>query len=195
MKSFAVVLLACAALAGCQSSHYLDSRTDPFRPSYGQNVIPVHVDIVNPDPRGPDGGVVISDETPGTWIFTAPQTVTQVEHKTGDFDRFSLYNGVPAPTDVPFMTVTVTRDRGTLAEGDPENFKVDNKREYAMNGGIAAEWTGHTKSGAGFCELIVRKPGPQGEKGSICHAVALARNAEEQKLALAILSSIVWKAQ
>ena len=154
MKSFMAVVLTGAAMAGCQSSHYLDSRTDPFRPSYGHDVIPVtHVDIVNPEPRGADGGIVISDEAPGTWIFTAPPTVTQVEHKTNDFDRFSLFNGVPVATACALHDHHAHARWFEPAESDPDNFKVDNKRQYAMNANIAAEWTGHTKSGAGFCEL------------------------------------------
>ena len=111
-----------------------------------------------PMPRRPDGGVAITEQVVGTWTFTAPPTVTRVERKTADFDRFSLYTGIPAPTDVPFLVITVSRDRTSLAETDADNYKVSGKREYVMNGNIAQEWTGLTKSGAGFCELIVRKP-------------------------------------
>ena len=196
MKTFATVILTSSLiLAGCESSSPLDSRTNPDRPDYGKEAIavpPPHVDIVNPDPRGADGGVVITDQVVGTWTFTSPPTVTRVERKTADFDRFSLYTGIPAPTDVPFLVITVSRDRASTAEADPGTYQVSGKREYVMNGNIAQEWTGLTKAGAGFCELIVRKPGTAGQTGDVCHAMALARTEDEQKMALAILGSIVW---
>jgi len=196
MNTFATLILTSSlVLAGCESQNLLDSRTIPDRPAYGKETIavpPPHVDIVNPDPRGADGGVVITDQVVGTWTFTAPPTVTQVERKTADFDRFSLYTGIPAPADTPFLVLTVTRDRASTVEADTDNYRVSGKREYVMNGNIAQEWTGLTKAGAGFCELIVRKPGPAGQTGDVCHALALARTEDEQKMALAILSSIVW---
>ena len=196
MKTFATVILTSSLiLTGCDSFHLLDTRTDPDRPAYGKETIavpPPHVDILNPDPRGTDGGVVITDRVVGTWTFTTPPTVTRVERKTADYDRFLLYAGIPAPNDLPFLAITVSRDRASTVEDDPDTYRVTGKREYVMNGNIAQEWTGMTKEGAGFCELIVRKPGTAGQTGDVCHAMALARTEDEQKTALAILSSLVW---
>jgi hypothetical protein len=196
MKTFATVILTSSLiLTGCESFHLLDTRTDPDRPAYGKEAIavpPPHVDIVNADPRAPGGGVIITQQVVGTWTFTTPPTVTRVERKTAVFDRFSLYTGIPAPTDVPFLVITVSRDRTSVAETEPDNYKVTGKREYVMNGNVAQEWTGQTKNGAGFCELIVRKPGTAGQTGDVCHATALARTEDEQKMALDILGSIVW---
>ena len=73
----------------------------------------------------------------------------------------------------------------------PETYKVGNTRSYILNGNIAREWTGTMKNGAVFSELVISKPGG---KGDVCHAVAVAKNAEERKAALEILGSITWKA-
>ncbi len=193
MKTLVMVVLACSMLAGCDNPSFLQSRTDPDRPVYGKDVI--HVEIVNPDPRGPGGGVRITEEVAGTWSFTVPQTVTQVERRTNDIHRYSLFSGIPAANDVPFMTITVTRDRTSFTKADPEGYKVANYREFVMNGNIAQEWTGLTSAGAGFCELIIRRPGTAGQTGDVCHAMAHARNDEEQKTAVGILASITWKPQ
>jgi hypothetical protein len=196
MNTFATLILTSSLiLAGCESANLLDSRTTPDRPDYGKEAIdvpPPQMGVGNPGPGGADSGVVITDQVVGTWTFTSPRTVTRVENKTADFHRFSIFAGIPAPTDVPFLVITVSRDRASTAEADPDNFQVSGKREYVMNGNIAQEWTGQTKAGAGFCELIVRKPGTAGQTGDVCHALALARTEDERKTALAILGSIVW---
>jgi hypothetical protein len=137
---------------------------------------------------------VIDTQVVGTWTFTVPPTVTRVERKTAEMDQFSLYNGRPQPTDTPFVVMTVGRNRQVTAEGDPATYKVSGQREYTMNGAIVQEWIGLTNTGAGFCEMIVRKPGTAGQTGDVCHAMAIARTEEEQKLALGILGSIEWTA-
>ena len=50
-----------------------------------------------------------------------------------------------------------------------------------------------TNTGQGFCEMVVRKPGAEGQTGDVCHAMAVVKNEDEQKLALGILASIVWQ--
>jgi hypothetical protein len=197
MRIGLVLALGCGLmLAGCASEPFLARQTVPERAAYGSDVILVvpHVEIKNPEPRRADGGVVVSDVVRGTWKFDCPANVTQVEHRTGNYDQFSLYLGRPMPQDVPFIVVTVSRDRKSLAEG-AEEYKISGRREYAMNGNIAQEWTGQMSDGAGFCELIVRRPGTTGETGDVCHVMAVVKNEDQQKAATAILGSINWKAQ
>lgn len=182
-------------LAGCGGKGFLEQTTHPERPAYGDKEIvvpppPPHVDIVNPDPNGPGGPAI--EVVTGTWTFTAPPTVTRVERKNGDIDQFSLYNGRPEATDTPFLVITVTQDRISKVLSDPVEYPTPTEREYVLNGQVAREWKGLTKEGAGYCELIVRRPGDQ-NKGDVCHALALARNEDEQQLALSILATITWK--
>jgi hypothetical protein len=108
-------------------------------------------------------------------------------------DQYSLYMGRPQPTDTPFLVITVSNDRQSTAESDPDTYKIGDHREYVMKGGIVQEWTGRTAQGAGFSELIIRKPGREGETGDVCHALAIARTPEEHQVALSILGSIVFK--
>jgi hypothetical protein len=183
-------------LAACESPSFLETQTVPDRAAYGAEKIPVvpHVEIKNPDPRRADGGIIVTEEVRGTWKFKCPTNVTQFERRTGNFDQFSLYMGQPKPSDVPFVVITVGRDRTSLAEGS-EEYKITGRREYAMNGNIAKEWTGQMANGAGFCELIVRRPGTAGETGDVCRVMAVVKSEEQQKAATEVLGSIVWEAQ
>jgi hypothetical protein len=140
--------------------------------------------------QNPVGNPVVVDQIAGTWTFVTPPTVTRVEHKTNEFSQYSLYDGRPAPGDTPFVVITVSADAKGAAESDPENYKVTSSRTYALNGNVAQEWIGNTKTGRGFCELVIKKPG--NATGDICHAVAVVKNNDEQKLALSILGSIQW---
>jgi hypothetical protein len=197
MRIGAVLTLGCGLLlAACQGEAFLERQTVPERPEYGTDVIPVvpHVDIKNPDPRRADGGIVVTEEVRGTWTFNCPPNVTQIERRTGNFDQYSLYMGRPMPNDVPFVVITVGRDRKSIAEG-AEEYQISGRREYVMNGNIAQEWTGQMSNGAGFCELIVRRPGTAGETGDVCRVMAVVKNEEQQKAATEVLGSIVWKAQ
>jgi hypothetical protein len=194
--SLIVTLGSSLLLAACESPSFLETQTVPDRAAYGDDKIPVvpHVEIKNPDPRRVDGGITVTEEVRGTWKFKCPANVTQFERLTGTFDQFSLYMGQPKPNDVPFVVITVGRDRKSLAEGS-EEYKITGRREYAMNGNIAKEWTGQTAAGAGFCELLVRRPGTPGETGDVCRVMAVVKNAEQQKAATEILGSIVWEEQ
>ncbi|HVT81418.1 MAG TPA: hypothetical protein VHM90_12250 [Phycisphaerae bacterium] len=199
MKMHLMVLLGAGLLAGCayDGHSFLEFGTTPERATYGAEAINVPPAPARPTPGNPppeNRNPIVENRVTGTWTFTTPRTVTRVERRTGSYDQFSLYNGQPQPTDRPFAIVTVTKDRSSIAEQDPATYKIANKREYVLNGGIAQEWTGTTDAGAGFCELIVRRPGGEGQSSDVCHAMALARNEEEQKLALGILGSIVWTA-
>lgn len=196
LNKWNALLLAALCVAGCRvGDSYLETRTTPERAEYGGQAIDVPPAPVKPASAPAERGEpIVVDQVTGTWTFTVPRTVTQVERRSADYHQYSLYNGQPQPTDRPFMIITVSRDRASIAEKEPATYKVSNKREYVINGNIAQEWTGLTDAGAGFCEMIVRRPGTPGRTGDVCHAMALARNEEEQKLALGMLGSITWKA-
>ncbi len=189
-----IVAAGLALLMGCKSTSYLESGTTPDRAGYGATAIDVppapvrHAVNLPPEKTNP----VVEEVITGTWTFTTPPTVTRVEKRTADYHQFSLYMGRPEPTDKPFVVITVTRDRNSIAANDPATYKVSNQREYVLNGGVAQEWVGLTDVGAGFCEMIVRRPGADGQTGDVCHAIAVARTNEERTLALSILGSIVW---
>jgi hypothetical protein len=197
MRIRGLIVLGCGLrLAACERQPSLETQAVSERPAYGKDVIlvPPHVDIKNPDPRRADGGVIVTEEVRGTWKFNCPANVTQIERRTGNFDQFSLYMGRPQPQDVPFVVITVSRDRKSLAEGAAE-YQITGRREYVMNGNVAQEWTGQMSNGAGFCELIVRRPGTAGETGDVCRVMAVVKNEDQQKAATEILAGIVWKAQ
>jgi hypothetical protein len=184
-------------LAGCAHESYLTQQTTPDRAELRDKEIPVpppppHVDVVNPNPIGPGEPIVLPVEVTGTWTFTTPASTTRVERKVGDTDQFSIYDGRPSPTDTPIVVITVARDQQPIAASDPAHYKVANQREYAMNGNIVHEWTGQA-GGAGFSELLIRRPGENLQEGETCHAMAIVKTPDQQKTALGILSSIVWE--
>jgi hypothetical protein len=193
--SMIVTLVAAVALGACAHDSFLEQRTNPDRAAYGDQVIPVpppHVEAVNPNPLNANT-MIVTEHIAGTWKFTVPNTVTQMEKKTVDYDQFSLYEGRPAPTDVPFLVITTTRERASIAQADPGMYKLSGQREYVMNGGVVQEWTGLTSTGAGFCEMVVRKPGAEGQSGDVCHAMAVVKTEDQRKLALGILETVVWQ--
>ncbi len=194
-------IFAAGILCGCAQRNYLTLRTTPARAELKDTEIAVpapHVEVVNPNPAGPGEPIVLPVEVTGTWTFTVPRTVTQVEQQEGDVDRFSLYNGRPAAMDTPFVVITVARDQKSIAEGDAATYKISAQRDYAMNGNVVHEWTGLTATGAAFSELMIRQPGAaaggSGEAAETCHAMAVVKTADEQKTAQGILGSIVWRA-
>jgi hypothetical protein len=178
-----------AIAGGCDKSSYLDQRTTPARAQFGNEVInlaalpPIVV-------TRPAGAPAEPEEPRGNWTFTVPTTVTREERKTAQMIEVSLYMGRPGPNDLPFLVITTSRDRTARCERDAA-FKIQQQRDYSMAGNIVHEWTGLTTAGAGFSELLIRRPGAT-ETAQVCHAIAIARNEEEQKLALTILGSIVW---
>jgi hypothetical protein len=193
-----MLIAACGmlAFAGCSRTSYLDARYIPDRAEFGDTPIPAS--SVPPAGRSPaspttPAAQTMDDVTTGTWTFVTPPTVTRVEHKTDNYSQFSLYYGRPEPTDTPFLVITVSNDARGIAESDPDTYRIINQREYALNGNTAHEWTGNTKTGAGFCELLIHKPPGSAGSGEVCHAMAIARTQEERTLALDILASIAWK--
>jgi len=130
------------------------------------------------------------EQTMGTYDFVVPPTVTQVKRTTNDFEQYSLYMGRPAPTDTPFLVITVG-PRVQLESQQPETkLAAENVRRYSLNGLIATEWTGHTTDHRlPFCEILAA----HGSTGDQLAAVAVARNDEQRKAALDILASITWR--
>jgi hypothetical protein len=200
MKKLMLVMMAAVlagGLAGCGRSSIFDGRYAPYRADFGDEPIPApppsqpKVDLVNPDPV-PGIAPQVVEQVTGTWTFVTPPTVTRVERKTSEFSQFSLYMGRPNAGDLPFVVITVSPEQKGLAETDTENYQIANSRTYALNGNVCQEWTGTTKNGRGFCELLIRKPGDR--PGDVCHALATVKTTEEQKLALEILGSITWAA-
>jgi len=198
-----LVLIAAIGVSGCASRNYLDERYNLSRADLKEEPIevthepaPVTVgETVNEEPTGqaPPSVPGVVDVVTGEWDFTVPPTVTRVERKSAELEQYSLYRGRPSGTEKPFVVITVSpaeSDKGSLAEADPETYKISNTRSYALNGNIAREWTGRTNDGSAFCELIITKPGGRGD---LCHAIAVAKDADERKLALDILGSITWK--
>ena len=193
-----------ASVVGCQSLSYLERDYTPARAAYGKDALPVpaptteeasrsssrSVTPINPDPSGPMlPGVLEETKITGTWTFTTPTTVTRVERRNADLSQFSLYNGRPGGSDTPFVVITVSPDARSQAENDAGTYQIKNVRSYVLNGNIAKEWTGFTKNGAAFCELIITKAYGSAD---VCHAVAIVKNSEERKVALDVLGSIVW---
>jgi len=185
-------------LSGCTHESYLTQQTTPERAALTDSQIAVppptpHVTLVNPNPAGPGEPLVLPVEVTGTWTFTTPTTTTRVERRFGDTDQFSIYDGRPAPADTPLVLITVARNQQPIAASDAAAYKVTSQRDYAMNGNVVHEWTGQTAAGAAFSELLIRRPGEDLQQGETCHAIAIVKNADQQKTALGILGSIVWQ--
>ncbi|MGN6367035.1 MAG: hypothetical protein ACTHN5_02120 [Phycisphaerae bacterium] len=208
MRAMVLVMGGVVVLGGCQSKNYLTERYDLPRADLKEEPIevthqpaPVEVGgMVNENPVGdaPPSAPGVVDEVTGKWTFTTPSTTTRVERKTGEMEQYSIYAGRPGGGDKPMVVITVAppetesaEGSGSLAEGDPEKYKVTGTRTYTLNGAIAKEWTGRTNEGAAFCELILTRPGGGGD---VCHAMAVARSEGQRKEALGILGSIKWTA-
>jgi hypothetical protein len=203
VKRWMLIVGAVLAAGGCQSKNYLterynlpraDLKDDPIEVTHEPAPVTAG-ETVNEEPTAQTPPAVPGtvDVITGTWDFSVPPTVTRVERKSADLQQFSLYNGRPAPADKPFVVITIApseSDKGSLAEADPDKYKISNTRSYALNGNIAKEWTGRTSDGSAYCELIITKPGGTGD---LCHAIGVAKSADERKLALDILGSITWK--
>ncbi len=129
------------------------------------------------------------EETQGSYDFVVPPTVTQVKHTTNDFEQYSLYFGRPGPNDTPFVVITVGPHVQAASQQPDTNLAPENARRYFLNGLPTTEWTGHTiDHKLPFCELLIS----HGATGDQLTAVAIAKTAEERKIALDILASIAW---
>ncbi|MCL2646765.1 MAG: hypothetical protein FWD61_07135 [Phycisphaerales bacterium] len=204
-----LVTLSLFLLAGCSSTDPLERAYEPARPDFTATTLPnpgpdfpspptSHIHIIHPDPSAREPATILVEPLiTGTWTFTAPPTTTTLERKTADFHQFFIYEGqggCPAPSDTPFLVITVPATTTTitrsLTAADPGTYQVSSMRRYVLNGNIAQESTGHTNTGAAFNELILTKPGTGGRDQ--CRAIAIATTDYQRSLALEILSSLTW---
>ncbi len=126
----------------------------------------------------------------GTWDYTTPRSVSRISRSTNEYEQASLYVGKPGGTDQPFLVITTGEGVKSLVEGAEEEYGVEGTRVYLLNGQECKETTGHTKTKQVFCELLVS----HGGKVRL-HAMAVAKNEEQRKLALEIMASIKWTAK
>ena len=179
-------------LAGCQSMSPIQQRQRIGRPEFGEDVIAVNASSkAEAEPVKAGGPTLSGAKAPvvsGTWEFTTPTTVTRMKKSTEKIDQYSLYNGRPAPTDTPFVVITTSAEAKSLVEAGPADYTVKETKTYLLNGLPTREINGYTKGKQPFCELIVLRA-----DGDQLHAMAVAKNDDERKLALGILGSITWK--
>lgn len=208
MRRMTAVFLGVAGLvAGCSMPSELENRQTISRPEWDSRALPKPTaSQVETGARAAEGANAttmagktvipeLDDTIAGTWDFTVPATVTRVSRSTNDFEQALLYVGrpngeaAPRPTDKPFLVITTRAEVQSVVEESPEDYKVKATRAYLLNGQPCKESTGYTKKGESFCELIIKRA-----KGDQLHAMAIATNDEQRKIALEILASIKWTA-
>ncbi len=188
-----IMIAVVGVVGGCEMPSILTEPTQSPRAKFGNAVLATRPTTPEVGSGFLDTPVVELNRIGGTWTFTVPPTVTQVERRTAEYHQFSLYVGRPAPTDTPFLVITVGRNPKSVVWAEPQTYKNPQSREYILNGEAAAESVGLTDSGAAYTELVVTRAGSQAGTSDACHALAIAKNDEQRKLALEILQSIVWK--
>lgn len=128
-------------------------------------------------------------ETKGTYTFVTPPTVTSVKRYNNHYEQYQLYEGQPAPTDKPFITMRVGKAEQAECTQPDSQLKFDSQRSYIFNGLITQEWTGYTAdTHYPFVELIMKHPG----EGDKIHVLAVAKNNDIRQSTLTILNSIKW---
>lgn len=127
----------------------------------------------------------------GTYTFTVPDTVTQVQRQTGNFQQFLLYWGQPQGNDTPFLVITLGQNMQPRATAPDATMQVQNTRTYLLNGLLTREWTGYTANKRPFAEIIAKRPGGTDE----LHATAIVNTPQQRETAMQILGSINWKQQ
>lgn len=188
----AIGFVSLAAI-GCERDLSLAQRTWAPRPE--QTLAPVAPPQAQPigrrDVRDVTTGEIKIAEAPvgGTYMFTVPETVTQVKNPAANFGAYQLFMGNPKPNDRPFISIEIGPDVVSEAEVGGAGLKAENTRKYGLNGLSAEEWTGKTSEGYPFCELIVTR----GDNGDRLHALAIAKDKNTRQVALDILASIKWE--
>lgn len=142
--------------------------------------VPTRNGLAIPAPRQP---------IKGTYTFVTPPNVTSVKRYNNHFEQYQLYEGQPAPTDQPFITMRVGKEAQAECTQPDSPLKFDSQRSYIFNGLITQEWTGYTAdTHYPFVELIMKRPG----EGDKIHVLAVAKNNEIRQSTLTILSTIQW---
>jgi hypothetical protein len=176
-------------LAGCQHEYFLSQAAWVPRADLDEKALAAKAPVVSTVTReGTAATQTVEDSVTGTYTFTTPKNVTQLQVGSTEYSVYQLYVGEARPTDTPLLVITVAPKVESEAASGAGDLKMEKSRSYSLNGLATQEWTGKTTQGLPFCELIVS----HGDKGEKLHAIAIARDEASRKVALDILASITW---
>jgi hypothetical protein len=186
-------LLAAGALvfllAGCQHEYFLARPAWVPRAELDETALAAKAPATEGAAGGGAGGTqTVEDTVTGTYTFTTPKNVTELQVGSTDYSVYQLYVGEAKPTDTPLVVITVASKIESEAASGAGDLKAVKSRSYTLNGLTTQEWTGKTTEGLPFCELIIS----HGDTGEKLHAIAIARDEASRKIALDILASITW---
>ncbi len=186
-----VVLMTMMVWAGCAQRDVLVGPQPVHRAVFLDKILPVPPHTSNSYVIGyspPAAASPASRPRAGTFTFVVPPEVTQFEKQTRLTHEYLLYMGRPAPDQKPFVTLVVAHGVVPISHDNPA-MRVKASRVFLLNGLPAREWTGHTTTGAGFAEIVVKSP----DQGGELDALAISSTPTTRKLALAVLKSIRWQ--
>ncbi len=190
--TLSVVLMTMMVLAGCAQRDVLVGPQPVHRAVFLDKILPVPSHTSNSYLIGYSSPAAVSPAPrprAGTFTFVVPPGVTQFEKQTRLTHEYLLYMGRPAPDQKPFVTLIVAHGVVPVSKNNAA-MRVKSSRLFLLNGLPAQEWTGHTTTGAGFAEIVVRSP----DQGGELDAMAISSTPTTRKLALAVLKSIHWQA-
>jgi len=186
LVSILVLGLFILPLGACRTYSMLEEQQEIDRAKLGERALTAErpIDIK----EAPPANVLVEQQIGGTYEFTAPDTTTRLSQKNGDVAIYTFYMGRPKPTDKPIVTISVGPKFARTT--DAAGYRQVGSRTYLLNGLPAQEYTGYTPTGEAFAELLITRA-----EGDALHALAVAKTAEERKVALDILASIKWQAR
>ncbi len=190
--TLSVVVMTTMVLAGCGQPDVLVGPQPVHRAVFLDKILPVPPHSASPYLLGysaPPAESPAPRAGAGTFTFTVPPGVTQFEKQTQRMHEYLLYLGRPTPDQQPFVTLVVAHGVVPMSHNNPA-LRVKTSRIFLLNGLPAHEWTGHTTTGAGFAEIVVKSP----DKGGDLDAIAMSFNPKTRQMALAVLKSIQWRA-
>ena len=185
-----VAMAALLSLGGCEGYNPLAYPQAVYRSDLTTEPIPVAPRAARLFPgeisgQAPPASFV---RAPGAYKFTIPPTVSSFKKSNDQLRQYLLYYGVPAATQKPFLTITVSPTVVPVVKMDP-NFRILSTRTFLLNGLPTREWSGYTAQNYPFTELIVSHRAG----GDKLDALAIASGKRVRRIALAILKSIRWK--
>ncbi len=189
--ALSVVVMMMMVLTGCAEPDVLVGPQPVHRAVFLDKILPVPPHTTSPYLIGyspPPAASPAPRSSAGTFTFTVPPGVTQFEKQTQLTHEYLLYIGRPTPDQRPFVTLVVAHGVVPISHDNPA-MRVKTSRIFLLNGLPAHEWTGHTATGAGFAEIVVKSP----DRGGELDAIAVSSNPTTRKLALAVLKSIHWQ--
>ncbi len=187
-----IVLMTLMVLAGCAQPDILVGPQPVHRAVFLDKILPVPPHSAGSYLLGyspPPEVSPVPRSNAGTFTFVVPPGVTQFEKQTQSTHEYLLYLGQPTPNQQPFVTLIVAHGVVPVSKNNVA-MRVKSSRLFLLNGLPAQEWTGHTTTGAGFAEIVVRSP----DNGGELDAFAISSTPTTRKLALAVLKSIHWQA-